>query len=307
MLIPESVTFALPVSVMVIFCVTTLPVFTLPKLRLEALNDIVAVAATPAPVNAKEVGEVGALLTIETAPAALPLDCGENWILKVVVAPGFKEIGRLTELLVNPLPLTLNCVIVNTPVPLLPICIVCEFGVPTLTLPKPTLDGFVVIPACTPLPVSGTTALVPCELMKLTLPVTVSAVFGPNVKFTDAFLPGAKVNGVVTPLAVTSFAATLMLEIVMFELPLFVTVTLFELVPPALTVPKLRLVGLAEIVADAATPVPSKLTAFGEFGALLDTETLPLRLPPVVGANNTLNVAVFPAAIVAGALNPLTL
>jgi hypothetical protein len=98
-----------------------------------------------------------------------------------------------------------------------------------------------------------------------------------------------------------------MLEIVMFELPLFVTVTLFELVPPALTVPKLRLVGLAEIVADAATPVPSKLTAFGEFGALLDTETLPLRLPPVVGANNTLNVAVFPAAIVAGALNPLTL
>jgi hypothetical protein len=78
MLIPESVTFAFPVSVIVIFWVAALPVFTLPKLRLDALNDSVAAAATPVPLNANVVGDVGALLTSESPPVEFPADCGEN-------------------------------------------------------------------------------------------------------------------------------------------------------------------------------------------------------------------------------------
>ncbi len=44
-------------------------------------------------------------------------------------------------------------------------------------------------PGCTPLAVKGTTALDPCELVKVTLPVTVSAVFGLNVKLIAAVFP----------------------------------------------------------------------------------------------------------------------
>jgi hypothetical protein len=225
----------------------------------------------------------------------------------VLLVPGFSESGRFTELLVKPLPVTLNSVTVNTPVPLLLNCIVCEFGSPTVTFPKFTLEGVMVTPACTALADTGMTALDPCELVTVTLPVTVSADFGLNAKLIAALFPGASVTGVVIPVAVTSFAFTLTCEIVMFEFPLFVTVTLLVLELPAVTLPKLTLDGLAEIVTDAAIPEPLNATAFGEFGALLAMDTLPLRVPAVAGANSTLNVAVLPAAIVAGVLSPLAL
>jgi hypothetical protein len=144
-------------------------------------------------------------------------------------------------------------------------------------------------------------------LVTVTLPVTVSADFGLNVRFIDAFCPGAKVMGVVIPLMTTSFAFTLISAMVVLKFPLFVSVTLFVLELPALTLAKLKLVGLAEIVTAAATPVPLKATVFGEFGALLAMVMLPPKLPAVVGANSTLNVAVLPIAIVVGVLSPLTL
>ena len=114
-------------------------------------------------------------------------------------------------------------------------------------------------------------------------------------------------NGVVTPETPKSLAFTDIRETVTLLLPVLVIVTFLELVPPALTLPNDRLVGLAESVTVAATPVPVNATAFGEFGALLVRLTLPVRLPAVVGANTTLNVAVPPAVIVAGAFKPLTL
>jgi hypothetical protein len=78
MLIPEIVTLAFPVSVIVTFCVAAFPVVRLPKLKLDALNEIVAVAAIPFPLNATMLGEVGALLTIDTLPVTLPAVCGAN-------------------------------------------------------------------------------------------------------------------------------------------------------------------------------------------------------------------------------------
>lgn len=86
-----------------------------------------------------------------------------------------------------------------------------------------------------------------------------------------------------------------------------VTVTLFELELPALTFVKLRLLGFEDNVTDAAVPVPLSASTLGELGALLAMLTVPLRLPAVVGANRTLNVAVPPAAMVAGVTSPLTL
>lgn len=84
-------------------------------------------------------------------------------------------------------------------------------------------------------------------------------------------------------------------------------VTLFALELPEMMFPKLKLEGVAEMAALDAVPAPARVTVAGELGALLAIVTLPFTLPGVIGANITLNVAVFPAAIVAGVFNPLAL
>ena len=48
----------------------------------------------------------------------------------------------------------------------------------------------------------------------------------------------------------------------------------------------------APLEVDCATPVPLSEIVAGELLALLATETLPLALPPAVGANVTFTVAV---------------
>ena len=161
--------------------------------------------------------------------------------------------------------------------------------------------------ACTPLPLTGITALDPCVVVTVTLPVTVSDVEGLNVTFIAAFWPGVSVIPLEIPLALTSFALTFTCDIVTFALPLLVIVTLLELELPLFTLPKLTLLGLGDIVTDAANPVPLTLTTFGELGALLAMLTLPLRVPAVVGANSRLNDALDPAPIVVGVVNPLAL
>ena len=94
---------------------------------------------------------------------------------------------------------------------------------------------------------------------------------------------------------------------VRLEFPLLVSVTLLELELPAFTLPKLRLVGLADSVTEAAIPVPLNEIVVGEFGALLVIVTVPARFPAVVGANTALNVVLAPAATVLGVASPFTL
>ena len=106
---------------MVTICCVELPVFTLPKFKLVELSEIVATAATPVPLNGKLLGELGALLTSETPPVTVPADCGPNCTLNVLEAPGLSDSGKPTELVENPLPLTVNCEIVKTAVPVLEI------------------------------------------------------------------------------------------------------------------------------------------------------------------------------------------
>src|SRR5271169_5382128 len=91
---------------------------------------------------------------------------------------------------------------------------------------------------------------------------------------------------------------------VSFVLPLFVRVTLRELEIPSFTFPKLKLVGFAPISTLDATPVPPKAIVSGEVGALLTSEIDPAAPPEDDGAKTALNDALFPAAIVKGALNP---
>ena len=78
------VTFEFPVLVKVALNVLLLPSFTLPKLKLVGLMPRVKVAATPVPLRPTEVGEVGALLTIETLPDAEPTTVGRKATVIVV-------------------------------------------------------------------------------------------------------------------------------------------------------------------------------------------------------------------------------
>src|SRR5271169_619655 len=151
------------------------------------------------------------------------------------------------------------------------------------------------------------TALAPCELMTVIFPVIFSEAVGLKATFIAAFWPAAIVTGVVMPLTVKSLAFTVICEMVRLVFPLLVSVTLFVVELPAFTFVKLTLFGLEESVTDAAVPVPLKDSTLGELGELLATLTAPARLPAVVGANKTLNVALLPALTVAGVTSPLTL
>src|ERR1700676_688471 len=162
---------------------------------------------------------------------------------------------------------------------------VCVRAVPTGSFPKSALDGVAVIPGCTPLPVTGITVLVPCELVRLMFPVTVSELAGLNDTVMVVLCPAPSARGVVIPEVETSFAFTINCEMVTLEFPLFVTVTLLEPELPAVMLPKLRLVGAAVIETDPATPVPVNATVEGEPGALLAMLTVLFRIPAVVGGN----------------------
>jgi len=59
------------------------------------------------------------LLTIVTEPLAFPVAVGANCALKLVDWPAFSESGNARELVEKLLPVTLTCVIVSVPVPLL--------------------------------------------------------------------------------------------------------------------------------------------------------------------------------------------
>ena len=89
-LICEIVTLELPVSVIVTFCVTEeVVVVTFPNAKLVGLMPRLTIAAIPVPVRPTEVGEVGALLTIEMLPDTVPTAVGWKLTVIVVCCPAF--------------------------------------------------------------------------------------------------------------------------------------------------------------------------------------------------------------------------
>jgi hypothetical protein len=109
-----------------------------------ALNESVCVAATPFPANGTAPGEFAALLVIETLPLVDPVEAGEKFTLNVLDCPGLRDIGRTRTPGLNPVPVTVTCVIVSTPFPLLLTFKVWEFTEPTTTFPKFTVAGVTV-------------------------------------------------------------------------------------------------------------------------------------------------------------------
>jgi hypothetical protein len=98
-LIWDIVTLELPVLAIVTFCgVEEVPVATLTKFRLVGLAPRVRMAAIAVPLRPTEVGEVGALLTMETLPDTAATAVGKKATVIVVCCPAFTFRGSVNPL-----------------------------------------------------------------------------------------------------------------------------------------------------------------------------------------------------------------
>jgi len=88
--------------------------------------------------------------------------------------------------------------------------------------------------------------------------------------------------------------------------PVLVTVSEIDCLFPTVTLPKLRLVGLAPSV-PGVTPLPESGIVSVGFDALDVRVRFPLAPPADDGVNETLNVALCPAVSVTGVVIPVKL
>lgn len=122
-------------------CGSELPTTALPKLRLVGLSE--SAGCVPLPVRDATVGELCALLLIETVPDAPPGAVGANCALKVVDCPGARESGKVSPLMPKPAPVALPCKILKLAVPEFVKVTDWALAVPTITFPKLTLLGVI--------------------------------------------------------------------------------------------------------------------------------------------------------------------
>ena len=92
--------------VIVTFCVAEeVPVVVFPKLNpVVGLIPRVRIAAILVPLRATEVGEVGALLTMEMLPETVPTVVGRKATVTVVCCPAFTLSGNENPLTLKPEP-----------------------------------------------------------------------------------------------------------------------------------------------------------------------------------------------------------
>jgi len=114
----EIVTFEFPVFVSVVLNEPVFPTFTFPKPRLVGLMPRVNVAARPMPLRPTEVGDVGALLTIEMLPDAVPTEVGRKATVMVVCCPALTFMGSKNPLTLKAEPDAVTCVMLNVAVPI---------------------------------------------------------------------------------------------------------------------------------------------------------------------------------------------
>lgn len=144
-------------------------------------------------------------------------------------------------------------------------------------------------------------------LVTVTVPDTVAADAGANATLSVAVCPAPIICPAITPDALNPVPVAPTVPIVTVELPLFVSVTVCELLLPTATLGNVRLDVLALSICVEATPVPDNGIARGELAALLTSDTDPETAPAVVGVNATLNVVLPPVATAVGSARPLTL
>jgi hypothetical protein len=182
----------------------------------------------------------GASDVIVRLPAALPADCGAKVSVKLVPWPPARVTGSVSPLKLKPVPLAVACEIVTLAPPVLVRVAACCWLLPTATLPKSTLAGFIVSePGAMPVPDKDMErapleALLVIEIVPLTLPVEE----GVKTIFRLALWPAETVSGKVCPLKENCGTLNVPPVIVTAAVPLFVAVTGSVLLLPTTTLPK---------------------------------------------------------------------
>ena len=125
--------------------------------------------------------------------------------------------------------------------------------------------------------------------MMARLPLTTPAAAGANFTLNVTVWLGVRVVGRASPVTEKPAPVTLACEIVTLTPPVLVSVSDKLALLPTCTLPKDRLVGLAERV-PAVTPVPETGMFSVGFAPSEVIVTLPLLAPVAAGANCTLNV-----------------
>jgi len=190
---------------------------------------------------------LGALLTSEMPPDALPVVVGANCTLKVLDCPGGRVSGNVSPLILKPAPVKLPCAMVKLALPELVKVTFCTLVLPTSTLPKLTVAGVTESCGCTPVPLRAMVlgelgALLTSERLPGTLPVAVGA--NCTLKVLDC--PGGTVSGNVGPLMLKPAPVTGPCAMVKLALPELVKVTFCTPLLPTSTLPKLTLGGVTE-------------------------------------------------------------
>jgi hypothetical protein len=159
----------------------------------------------------------------------------------------------------------------------------------------------------TPVPV---TPIVTGEFVALleivTVPLCAAAVCGSKLTFNVALCPAASAAPLTPPPVVKSGLDTLIPDTITGEFPVFFKLTVSRLLFPTVSLPKLRLVGVAVMVLVAATPVPLILITRGTFGAATANVSVPFKAPLIVGVRARWNCVVAPTANVSGVVRPLS-
>jgi hypothetical protein len=132
----EIVTSEFPAFVRAVLKDPVFPRVTFPKPRLVGLMPRVNVAAIPAPLRPTEVGEVGALLIMETLPDAVPTEVGRKATEIVVCCPALTFKGSENPLTVKAGPDAATWVILSVAVPVFVMIKTWDNVLPTTLFPK---------------------------------------------------------------------------------------------------------------------------------------------------------------------------
>ncbi len=261
----------------------------------------------PDPESEMARGELAALLVTVTLLGRLPVAVGANVTLKEVDWPAARVRGSANPVALNPAPLVLICETDTLKLPVFARVTLCVPLVPVVMLPKLSEAGDAVSWATgdTPVPARATTN---GELSVLftsgRLPEKLLAEAGvkPTVKAEEP--PGGRESGNASPETLKPVPASDAWVTLRFAVPGLLMVSVWVLVTPTVTLPKLTLAGITEIC--GCTPLPLSEIVAGELVALLATLRLPVALPAVAGAKLTVSVKLWPAARVTVPGKPLT-
>lgn len=211
----------------------------------ETLNP----ACVPVPLKAIIKGEPVASLITVAVPVALPVVVGAKPTMNVKALEGLIVAGVVTPLTLNPVPVAAILETWTAALPVLVRVTSCVLLPPAKMFPKLTVEVLAVsspVAAAVPVPLkailNGESV---ASLVMVTFPVTLVVAVGAKVTVRVTVCDGLIVAGVTTPPALNSAPLTTTLEIWTAAVPVFVSVTGREELPPDVTLPKLKPAGLA--------------------------------------------------------------